>query len=131
MHAGTDTGSLTNHLMSRQVLGEPAPQLNTGCTLLSWTDRYAGTIVEMFKVGKTQYIVVQEDKAIRTDKNGMSEAQEYLYEQDTKGPKYTFRKDGKGFWAQVTLNKETGRYNMYRGYGLKIGHRNAYHDYSF
>jgi hypothetical protein len=66
----------------------------------------------------------RKDRAIRIDSNGQSEAQEYHYERDTNGRKYTFtlRKNG----AYV----ETGA-AMRNGTVVRIGERDAYHDYSF
>jgi hypothetical protein len=110
MKAGTETGSLMNHVMSR---GETKPEVGMGATILMWTDRKAGTII---KVTPTQ-VHVQVDKATRTDTNGMSESQEYAYERDTNGAVYVFRMTKRGYRCN--------------GNGLGIGYRRAYHDYSF
>jgi primosomal protein N' len=47
MKLGAQTASLTNHLQSRATIGQPEPTVGMGATLLGWTDRYAGTIVEV------------------------------------------------------------------------------------
>ena len=112
MKAGTETGSLMNHVMSRSHVN--TPKVGMGATILMWTDRKACTIV---KVTPTQ-IHVQEDKATRTDSNGMSESQTYNYERDQQAPVLVFR-----------LTKRGYRNNC--GNGISIGHRAAYHDYSF
>lgn len=116
MKAGTETGSLINHLMSRNA---PKPEVGMGVTILHWTDRSAGTIIEVNKSGKT--IKVQGDKVTRVDKNGMSECQEYQCEPDPNGPISTWRL-GKRGWRR--LGDPCGP-------GLSLGHRNPYHDYSF
>lgn len=131
MRAGTDTGSLINHLMSRQVRGEPPPEKGMGATLLSWTDRHAATIVDVFTAGRKTIVKVQEDKSIRIDKNGFSESQDYRYEENPQGRTYHFAKDSKGFWVQMYYNEDTRRWSQNRCYGLKIGVRDSYHDYSF
>ena len=113
MKLGTETSSVNNWLLSG-TKGQPAPEVGMGATILMWTDRKACTIV---KVTRTQ-VHVQADKAIRTDNHGMSESQSYRYERDTTSPVKIFRlrKDG-----------------SYKGEGgqLRIGDRDAYHDYSF
>jgi hypothetical protein len=111
IHAGTETGSLMNHVMSRS---EAVPEVGMGATILCWTDRTAGTII---KVTPTQ-VHVQRDIATRIDHNGMSESQEYRYESDPNGIVEVFRMTKKGYR------------NLSRN-GLLIGSRQAYYDYSF
>ena len=120
MIAGEETGSLINHIMSGSQ--QPEPQVGMGATVLHWTDRTAGTIIE---VGE-KHFVVQADKAIRTDGNGMSDAQSYRYEPNENGIRYTFKR--------VTRGKAKGAWReggSYSGYAVLIGHRDHYHDYSF
>jgi hypothetical protein len=118
MKAGTETGSLTNHMYSRTVVakdGEPIkPTVGVGVTMLSWTDRRPGTIT---KVTPCQ-IHVQEDSATRIDKNGMCESQHYEYAPNPNTPVTVFRKTKRGF-------RDRG------GRGLLIGVREKYYDYSF
>jgi hypothetical protein len=112
MRAGTETGSLINHLMTRGT--GIAPEVGMGATVCWWTDRMAGTIIH---VTATQ-VHVQLDRATRTDKNGASEHQEYSYEADPDGEVIVFRLRKKG-WGTA------------KGMGIMIGGRHAYHDYSF
>jgi hypothetical protein len=128
MKLGTETGSMTNHILSRSVIGQPTPEVGMGVTVLGWTDRYAGTIVAMEGPG---IIHVRLDRAERTDHNGMSESQVYRYTPDPNGTAYTFRMKKGGMWENVTRNPRTNRYNKLGGYGLRIGERAAYHDFSF
>jgi hypothetical protein len=114
MKAGTETGSLVNHVMSANAV---KPEVGMGCTILHWTDRSAGTVVEVSKSGKT--VKVQGDKITRIDKNGMSECQDYMYERDETAGIQTFRLTKRG-WRGVG-----------GGPGLALGYRRAYHDYSF
>lgn len=113
MKLGTETANLNNWLMSG-TKGQPLPEVGMGATILMRTDRKAATIV---KVTRTQ-VHVQEDKAIRTDKNGMSDSQEYRYERQPESEVlvYRLRKNG-----------------SYKGpYGqLRIGDRDAFYDYTF
>ena len=96
MNAGTQTGSLVNHLYSRMTIGAPEPTVGMGVTMLSWTDRDAGTIVEVNM--KKRYIAVTEDSKKRIDNNGISESQEYEYNSVMDGHRYYYRKDKKGQW---------------------------------
>lgn len=108
-------GSLFNRLMEN--VKPPVPEVGMGATILMYSDRHAATVIEVLSPSR---IVIQEDTATRTDKNGMSESQEYAYTPDPKAEKLTvsLRKDGR--WkiqASQTI--------------IKLGERDAYHDYSF
>lgn len=98
---------------------QPKPEVGMGVTYGCWTDRMAGTIVEVSKSGKT--ITVQADTATRTDKNGMSECQEYEYTPNPNGEKMVFRitsKKGNKAWRSGC-------------YTAGLGGRRSYHDFSF
>jgi hypothetical protein len=114
MRLGTETGSVLNHLMSGG--GQPAPAVGMAATVLYWSDRHAATVIKV--TAKT--VTVQEDKAVRTDQNGMSEVQQYDYSPDPEGRVLTFRLNKKGAY----VNRKSGR-------GLLLGVRRHYHDYSF
>lgn len=115
---GTQTGSLINHLYSGQT---EAPAVGAGATLLMWSDRHAGTIVEVSPNGKR--VGFQQDEAIRTDKNGMSDSQTYEYKPNPQaGIQYfTLRKNGA--WVREGESM--------KGTRITIGVRNEYHDFSF
>jgi len=128
MKLGTQTGNPINHLMSESK--QPTPKVGMGATILSWTDRHAGTVVDVTAFGDR--ILIQADRATRADSNGMSESQTYTYERNPKGAVYTFKRDATGRWVEYRVNERTGRYNKIKGgHGLLLGHRDAYHDYSF
>jgi hypothetical protein len=92
------------------------PMVGMGATICHWSDRTACTIIQVS--GKR--IVLQEDIATRTDKNGMSESQSYTYTPDP---------NGQIFFA--TLRK-SGRYMVSKSTELVvIGSRRQYHDYTF
>lgn len=127
---GTETASVINHIMSRSTKGQPDPVVGMGATILHWTDRDAGTITKVFTIGKDVAIEVQEDKATRTDKNGMSEMQDYAYEADPNGARSTWRFRN-GVWKAVRYSEDTKRWRQIEGSGLQIGVRRKYHDFSF
>jgi hypothetical protein len=127
MNAGTQTGSLVNHLYSRMTIGEPEPIVGMGVTMLSWTDRDAGTIVEVNT--KKRYIAVTEDNTKRIDNNGISESQEYEYTPVMDGYPTYYRKDKKGQWRRCYYN-ENKRLVLGTG-GLILGRRESYYDFSF
>lgn len=122
LKAGTETGSLMNHLMSRGT--GPEPHVGMGATILHWTDRTACTVVavERFKTGPragtVKAVHVTYDTATRTDTNGMSETQEYTYTSHPDGVPSRFRLTKDGF-------RDSG------GHGLMLGKRSHYHDFSF
>ena len=111
MRLGSETGSLNNWMMAQYGVD---PEIGMGATILGWTDRYPATIV---KVTPTQ-IHVQRDLYRRIDKNGMSEIQQYEYEEDRQAPVEIFRKTKRG------LRDKAGHY-------LSVGERERYYDYSF
>jgi hypothetical protein len=123
MKLGTETGSVVNHLMSG-TNGQPEPEIGMGATILQWSDRTPCTIVSVRrfkgeqKAGQVSEIDAQEDKATRTDNNGMSECQRYEYERDTQGWVTTFKRNKKGTFVSNVGN-------------LRIGDRSKYHDFSF
>jgi hypothetical protein len=127
MNLGTQTGSLVNHMYSRMTLGEPVPTVGMGVTMLSWTDRDAGTIVEVNM--KKRYIAVTEDSKRRIDNNGISESQEYEYTTVMDGHRNYYRKDRKGQWRRCYYN-DNNRLVFTTG-GLIIGRRESYYDFSF
>lgn len=131
MKLGTETGSLINHIYSIATKGQPVPTVGMGATTLGWTDRHAATVIDVFMVGKAQFVTVQQDDAKRSDNNGMSEAQDYEYMPNPYGRTDTFRFSQSGKWDHVIKNAETGRWKKTDGLGLRIGERDKYHDFSF
>ena len=97
-------------------------------TILMWTDREAGTIVEVNMAKR--YIVVQEDKATIVSGHTLG-APEYRYEANTEGSLHYFRKGKDGRWASVYINPETKRFVKCGSRGLRLGHREKYVDPSF
>jgi hypothetical protein len=127
MNLGTQTGSLVNHLYSRMTIGAPEPVVGMGVTMLSYTDRDAGTIVEVNT--KKRYIAVVEDNAKRIDSNGLSESQVYEFTPNPDGYVYYYRKDKKNQWRKCYYN-ENKRLVFGRG-GLILGKRDKYYDFTF
>ena len=108
-------GNLMNRISEAGT--QRTPQVGDGATINHYTDRTAGTIIEVLTPKK---IKVQGDKATRIDKNGMSECQDYSYECDPEGPIYTFTQRKNGMWVESKGSN-----------GLTIGIRRQYHDFSF
>jgi hypothetical protein len=130
MKLGTQTNSLVNHMYARGTIGQPVPEVGMGATILMWTDRKAATIVDVLNDGKV--VIVQPDRAIRVDNNGMSECQDYRFEPDPSAGKQRFKFDGQR-WRELYLSG-SGRWCMSvkgDGNGLRIGSRDHYHDFSF
>jgi hypothetical protein len=104
------------------VLGAGVPardaEVGDGMTVCFWSDRQACTVIERSASGKT--IVVQEDKATRTDSNGMSDAQSYSYEPNPQGKRYTARRGADGRY----------RIGGKRGNAVAPG-RHQHYDFSF
>ncbi|MFI5260778.1 MAG: hypothetical protein ACHQU0_03220 [Candidatus Paceibacteria bacterium] len=108
-------GSLFNRLDENRK--PPTPEIGMGATILMYSDRVAVTVVEILSPKR---ILIQEDYANRTDKNGMSESQEYEYRPNPNAAEreFSLRKDGR--W------KEAKGATV-----LMLGERDHYYDYSF
>lgn len=108
-------GSLTNRLMEN--VKPPVPEVGMGATIVMYSDRHAATVVEV--VGPKK-IIVQEDTSTRTDKNGMSENQDYNYSPNPAAPRRTF-----------TLRKDGRWHESKAGTIIRLGERDSYHDFGF
>jgi hypothetical protein len=96
------------------------PEVGMGATVCFYSDRKAGTII--WRENKT--LVVQLDKSIRADDNGMSDEQQYTYERDIHGQQYEFTLRKNGRWIQKGAGMKSGT-------SLGVGFRRTYYDYSF
>lgn len=114
------TGSLVNLICGFNAKGNPGlPKVGDGCTEYCWTDRHAYTVVE---VRSPCRVVVQQDKATRIDKNGMSESQTYEFTPNPKAGKVLLSRRKDGRWRRVGSAK---------GNVFSFGSRDEYRDYSF
>jgi hypothetical protein len=124
-------GSIINRLQERMFIGAPEPFIGMGVTMTSYSDRHAGTIIAIKKVGKGVLITVQSDTVKRIDKNGMSESQEYEYTPNPDGAIHYYKqREPNTRWVHGYFKPETGKFNKASG-GLFIGERDEYYDFSF
>lgn len=134
MRLGSDTGSLVNHIYSRSTLGQPAPFVGMGCTLLGWTDRQAGTIVKVEELEAKDYqfvVHVTEDTATVVKGSCQDGSAVYEFKSNPDGHRTQFRsRRDNGKWERVALSSK-GRWTKVDGYGLRIGARDHYHDPHF
>jgi len=130
LRLGTETGSLINNIMSRQVIGAPAPTIGMGATKLSWSDRHPATICSVEVKNGVTIIGVQEDDYIRTDNNGMSESQSYEFTPQPNAHVEYFRTTKYGTWEAIYRNPETNRWKKGCG-SIKVGERDKFYDFSF
>lgn len=117
-------GSLNNMIDAR--VKNPDPEVGMGATILAWTDRYGATVIDVRrnKAGKITTVLVQEDTAVRADKGGMTEHQDWRFTRNEEGRIFEFsaRRDGK--LVQKGCRKG-------EGFGLRLGYREKYYDFSF
>lgn len=129
MRAGSETGSLMNHVMSAEQVVSPV--IGMKCTILRWTDRQAATV---WYLGKNGVIAVRDAKVKRIDRNGLSECQEWECTDDHVGSITYFRKDKAGSWREVVASatkRGIVRYRKTAGAGLLLGTHQHYVDPSF
>lgn len=105
-------------MMKKNATSVEQPAVGMGVTISYHSDSSPGTIIQVLHNGRR--LVIQEDKSIRTDSNGMSESQSYDYELDLNGTIHyaSLRKDG-------TYRLLGGKTRIW------LGSRRKYHDYSF
>ena len=99
---------------------EIVPQVGMGATVVSYSDRHAGTIVE----ATPTRVVVQRDTAVRVDNHGMSDAQYYTYERNLNGIVETFSLRKNGTWVMRGMATRDG-------ITLALDCRSEYYDYTF
>ena len=97
------------------LIRSKVPQVGMGATLCLWSDSHAYTITRVSKSGKTFWM--KQDKAERTDHNGMSDAQSYRYIQHENVPEREVRMTKRG-WRSC-------------GCVVVVGVREEFYDYSF
>lgn len=111
-------GNLINRIMEQSA--SPAPQIGMGVTECCHSDRHVYTILEVWSPCK---ITVQRDKAIRTDKHGMSDCQHYRYERNAAGETKVLTKRRDGAWREAGSPKG--------GNTFVLDLRNEHYDFSF
>lgn len=111
-------GNLMNRI--QEGVAVLTPVVGMGGTILMFSDRVAVTVVEV----APKRIVVQEDEAIRTDTNGMSDSQQYRYEPNPKGSKTAFSLRKNGAWIEEGKPMRSGTH-------ILLGERDHYYDYGF
>lgn len=89
-----------------------------GATYSIGSDRYACTVIKVSK--SCHKITTRDDKATRTDSNGISEDQRYSYERDPNGEVREFYRNSSGSYGNRT-----------QGGRLGLGRRSTYLDPSF
>jgi len=92
------------------------PTVDMPCTICWITDQKAATVVAVSPTRAK--VTVREDKATRTDKNGMSDSQSYTYERDPKGREHVFHRQANGSYRSP-------------GKHLVLGERHSFHDFSY
>lgn len=121
--------SIVNSIYAAGTRGQPDPVVGMGATILGGSDRHAATIVEVLKIGKCLAVVVQRDKARRTDDLGMSDSQDYEYTADPEAPRRTYRFRS-GRWEAVYQDRNTMRWRSDRYDSLAIGFRREFYNFS-
>lgn len=102
-------------------------EVGTGATQICYSDRHAFTVVEVLSPTRLR---VRQDKAVRTDDNGMSSSQSYDYVPNPQGTEavISLRKSKhipEGVWVEVGFSEKEA------GCRFHVGSRREYHDYSF
>lgn len=110
-------GSLNNRIAEQSAEAFALPKVGDGVTKLMYSDRYAYTVVEVSKTGKTCYVT--KDMAVRIDSNGQSESQVYRFESQPNGTRFKLTLRRRGWKADGDSSR------------WLIGERDEYIDPSF
>jgi len=104
-----------------ELIGMPIPVVGMGGTRTVGSDRYPFTVVRVISPTRC---IIQEDTASRTDRNGLSESQEYTYAPNPAAPEVeiSLRKNGRWYRKGDDISW---------GSAYALGMRRAYHDPSF
>ena len=147
-------GSLSNRFDENKYFNGTYGNLQVGtlATVYYYSDSHAYEVVE---VQDQNHIKIRRLRAIRTDRNGMSDAQGYRYEQDEnnsilelENTKYGWKevirynldlynkiinRDGYVLWDSEIVNKVKAGKQVKRSYKINIsfGVAEKYYDYSF
>ena len=147
-------GSLNNRFDENKYFNGTYGNLKVGtlATVYYYSDSHAYEVVE---VKDQNHIKIRRLRAIRTDRNGMSDAQGYRYEQDENNPilelentKYgwkevnrynldlydkVMKRDGFVLWGDEIVNKVKAGKQVKRSHKINIsfGVADEYFDYSF
>jgi len=122
MHYGTETGSLVNHLLSRQT--GTFPSIGDPATVLHHSDRIPATVTGWDK--EKQIVTLREDDATCTD----FDQQTYTFQRSEFGATYHFKREKNGSWVQVVFRNTSDRWFVFCQ-GLVIGRREKYCDPDF
>lgn len=95
------------------------PVVGMGVTMNIGSDSYPCTVVEVISEKRC---VVQQDRQKRTDSNGLSEDQSYLFIPNPEAEKVTIYLNKYGNWK---------RFGGSKSYYYSLGKRRAYSDPSF
>lgn len=92
-----------------------------GATWYLGSDRYPYTVIQI-KGPKT--LVLQEDKTVRTDSNGNSDPQQWVYTKNPEGARLVVTLRQNGYWVPR-------RSDMSRGSYVVLGHRVKHIDWNY
>jgi hypothetical protein len=118
-------GSVHNFMTTNSNIIEPQPIVGMGVTQICYSDRRAFTVIAT--LGHKE-ILIQKDRAIRTDKNGPSDWQNYTFEPNPDGEVVTLV-------FKTSKKKPNGRWvakgDSINGVRFILGIRKEHFDYSF
>lgn len=129
MKFGSETGSLVNHLMGSSSQIDPV--VDMPATLLSWSDRAAATVTDVFVKNGRTIVEVTYDLSTVVRGSSVDGSAEYRYERDPSGSVRYFRREKTGEWICVRKNEDTGRWVKSGRGGILLGRRETYRDPSF
>jgi hypothetical protein len=113
-------GSVINEVMAE---AKSTPKVGDGATILSWSDRHAGTVIAIEKTGE---IKVQQDTAKVVSGSPHDGSAVYEYERNPEGTVLTFKAVSRG--KDKGKIRENGRKD---GRSVIFGRREEYFDPHF
>ena len=121
---------MINSILASATKGQPEPVVGMGATFLHYSDRFPGTVTEVFKIGKATAIRVAGD-SFRVLRGSIQDGSaEYGISPDWDATGGVWKFDGKR-WVSVRKNPKTGRWKKTYSGNLRIGSRDVYYDPHF
>jgi hypothetical protein len=129
MNLSKPTNSLQSNIMHAAVNGAPAPTVGMGVTILMWTDRRVGTIVEV--VSDSEVIFTEDDTVADKTKDCPMGHQNWINTPKPDGFRQTAKKGKDGKWY-IPHRTPTGRMSVNKScQPVAVGFKHYYHDWSF
>lgn len=123
------TANVISQVMHSQVVGAPAPKVGDGLSVCMWSDRHAGTVVEVINPNLVAF--TEDDAKADTTRPCPMGHQNWILTPQPDGHRQHAMCHKDGRWYVAKLGKH-GRYTVSKkSTPVAMGQKSHYHDWSF